>query len=428
MTVGDLWPMMMPLSDADDDTICVVGTSGHRITFADGNEVLCGTSGLWNVNLGYNNEAITGGITEALRSASYAGIFRYENEPARRAAERLLAASAHAFARVIFSVSGGTANDLVMKLARQYHELGGEPARKIVVGLKDGYHGLTFGAHALTGEDLGQRGYGIDTRLVRHVAAGDVAELKALFAAVGRQIAAVVVEPVLGNGAVALEPSYVALLGRLADESGALLVADEVATGFGRTGEMFASDAWDRAPDILIASKGLTNGTLPASALLVRDTVANRFRSTGAVLLHGETQAGTAVTAAAVLATLDEFERLDAVNRGREVGRALAEALAAWREADPEVLDTRGAGCFWAVRLRDPLDGDTPLAQRHVPALVREIRRAGAQVHAGPHGIQLIPALTYSAAEVTELVTAARAGVAACMERIRHQGHDGAAA
>ncbi|MFE7898307.1 daptide-type RiPP biosynthesis aminotransferase [Streptomyces sp. NPDC057424] len=428
MTVGSLWPMMMPLSDADDDTICVVGTSGHRVTLADGNEVLCGTSGLWNVNLGYNNEAISDRITEALRSASYAGIFRYENEPARRAAERLRAASAHPFARVIFSVSGGSANDLVMKLARQHHELGGEPARKIVVGLKDGYHGLTFGAHALTGEELGQRGYGIDTRLVRHVTANDETELKALFAAAGRQIAAVVVEPVLGNGAVVLEPSYVALLGQLADETGALLVADEVATGFGRTGEMFASDTWDRAPDILIASKGLTNGTLPASALLVRDTVAERFRSTGAVLLHGETQAGTAVTAAAVLATLDEFDRLDAVPRGREVGRALAAALTAWREAGPEVLGTRGAGCFRAVRLRDPMDCEAPLAQRHVPALVREIRRAGAHVHAGPNGIQFIPALTYSAAEVTELVTAARTGVATYVERVRQQGHDGFAA
>ncbi|MFD4633544.1 daptide-type RiPP biosynthesis aminotransferase [Streptomyces sp. NPDC058284] len=427
MTVGSLWPMMMPLADADDDTICVVGTSGHRISFADGKEVLCGTSGLWNVNLGYNNETITARITGALRTASYAGVFRYENAHARRAAERLRTVGAHAFARVIFSVSGGSANDLAMKLARQHHELGGEPARKIVVGLRNGYHGLTFGAHALAGEDFNKRGYGIDTRLVRHVTANDEAELTALFAAVGQQVAAVVVEPVLGNGAVTLTPSFVTLLGQLCEQSGALLVADEVATGFGRTGEMFASDTWDRAPDILIVSKGLTNGTLPASALLVRDTVVERFHAGDAVLLHGETQAGTAVTAAAVLATLDEFERLDAVHRGREVGRALADALTAWRKADPAVLDTRGAGCFRALRLRDPLDGRVPLAQRHVPGLVREIRRAGAQVHAGPHGIQLIPALTYSAAEVTELVTATRAGVAAHSERVRRRRHDGCA-
>lgn len=206
---GTLWPMMMPLADADDDGICVVRTSGHRITFADGNTVLCGTSGLWNANLGYGNQAISAAVADALGSLSYAGVFRYENAPARTAAERLIAASAHDWARVIFSVSGGTANDLTMKLARQYHELGGDPARKLVVGLKDGYHGLTFGAHALTGEDLGQRAYGVDTRLVRHVPANDETALKALFAAFGRQIAAIVVEPVLGNGAVVLEAGYV---------------------------------------------------------------------------------------------------------------------------------------------------------------------------------------------------------------------------
>ncbi|WP_328913222.1 MULTISPECIES: daptide-type RiPP biosynthesis aminotransferase [unclassified Streptomyces] len=421
---GTLWPMMMPLADADDDGICVVRTSGHRITFADGNTVLCGTSGLWNANLGYGNQAISAAVADALGSLSYAGVFRYENAPARTAAERLIAASAHDWARVIFSVSGGTANDLTMKLARQYHELGGDPARKLVVGLKDGYHGLTFGAHALTGEDLGQRAYGVDTRLVRHVPANDETALKALFAAFGRQIAAIVVEPVLGNGAVVLEAGYVEQLGRFADETGALLVADEVATGFGRTGGMFASDGWTRQPDVLIASKGLTNGTMPASALLIRDRVADRFRDTGAVLLHGETQAGTAVTAAAVIATLDEFERLGALESGRTAAAALDAALTRWQSEDPAVLTTCGTGCFRAVVLADPVHGG-PLGPVHVLPLVREIRRAGAQVHGGPNGVQLLPALTYSPAEIDELVSIVRDGVAAFSARVRREASAG---
>ncbi|MEV6172913.1 daptide-type RiPP biosynthesis aminotransferase [Streptomyces sp. NPDC051954] len=413
---GSLWPMMMPLAEADEDSICVVGAAGHRVRYADGNEVLCGTSGLWNANLGYGNEAIAHAVAETLHTHSYAGIFRYENAPAREAAERLLAAHAHDYARVIFSVSGGSANDLVMKLARQYHELGGEPARKLVVGLNEGYHGLTFGAHALTGEDLGQRGYGVDTRLVRHVDANDEEALRKLFAAVGRQIAAVVVEPQLGNGAVELTDSFLEQLGVLADESGALLVADEVATGFGRTGEMFASDTWQRPADLVIASKGLTNGTMPASALLVNERIARRFSSTGALLLHGETQAGTAVTAAAVTATLDEFDRLKAVESGRAVAAALDTRLAAWQHTDERVRAVRGRGCFRAVELADPLDAGAPLAPAYVPGLIRHIRRAGAQVHGGPHGIQLIPALTYSATEVDELLTAVRAGIDAQAE------------
>ncbi|AJE84332.1 aminotransferase [Streptomyces albus] len=416
---GSLWPMMMPLAEADDDSICVVGAEGHRVRYADGNEVLCGTSGLWNANLGYGNEAVARAVAEALRTHSYAGVFRYENGPARKAAGELLAAHPHDFARVVFSVSGGSANDLVMKLARQYHELGGEGGRKLVVGLKDGYHGLTFGAHALTGEDLGQRAYGVDTRLVRHLPANDEAALDKLFATLGRQIAAVVVEPVLGNGAVELSASFLARLGTLAEESGALLVADEVATGFGRTGEMFASGTWGRPPDVVLVSKGLTNGTMAASALLVNSRIADRFSSTGALLLHGETQGGTAVTAAAVSATLAEFERLKAVESGRAVAAALDTALADWQRTDARVRGFRGRGCFRAVELADPREPGAPLDPRQVPALIRHIRRAGAAVHGGPHGIQLIPALTYSAAEVGELLAAVRAGVDA---------HTGAAA
>ncbi|MFE5546784.1 daptide-type RiPP biosynthesis aminotransferase [Streptomyces sp. NPDC056534] len=417
--MGKLWPTMMPLSGADDDSICLVGASGHRIRFADGNTALCGTSGLWNVNLGYGNQAIAQRVEQTLRTLSYGGVFRFENGPAREAAERLADASAHDFERVIFSVSGGTANDLVMKLARQYHEIGGEPARKIIVGLKSGYHGLTFGAHALTGEDLGQRGYGIDTRLVRHVPPNDETALRFLFRSLGQQIAAVVVEPVLGNGTVVLEPDYVACLGALADEFGTLLVADEVATGFGRTGPMFASDLWQRQPDVLITSKGLTNGTMPASALLVRDRIAERFSRFPGPLLHGETQGGTAVTSAAILATLDEFERLDAVSAGKTAGDALASALTGWQSEDPGVLETRGAGCFRSVVLTDPLTESTPLEPRHLLGLVEEIRRTGARVHPGPSGIQLIPALTYTADEIHELVSTVRAGIASYAREAR---------
>lgn len=413
---GHLWPMMMPLSQADDDSICVVGASGHRVRYADGNEVLCGTSGLWNVNLGYGNEAIATAVAESLRTLSYGGVFRYENEPARAAAERLLEAHAHDYARVIFSVSGGSANDLAMKLARQYHELGGEPGRKIVIGLRDSYHGLTFGAHALTGEELGQRAYGVDTRLVRHVPANDEEALRKLLATVGRQVAAVVVEPQLGNGAVELSPSFLAALGEFSDQTGALLVADEVATGFGRIGDMFASDNWQRPPDVVIASKGLTNGTMPASALLVNSSVAERFRTAQAMLLHGETQAGTAVTATAITATLAEFDRLKAVESGRAVAAELDRRLDEWQRTDSRVRAVRGRGCFRSLDLADPVEPESLLRPQYVPELIRHVRQAGAQVHGGPHGVQLIPALTYTAPEVQELLAAVRSGLDALAE------------
>lgn len=405
-----LWPAMIPLSRAGDDEICIVAAQGHRLSFADGSEALCATSGLWNVNLGYGNPAIAEGISGTLHSLSYGGTFRYENEIARQAAAALLDVTGSRYSRVIFSVSGGTANDAVMKLARQYHALRGQSQRKLVVGLRGSYHGLTFGAHGLAGEDLGQQVYGVDLRLVRHISPNDEAQLEALFRALGAQIAAVVVEPVLGSGAVPLSASYIARLGELVGEHGVLLVADEVATGFGRTGDFFASMNWSRPPDVLIASKGLTNGTLPASALLVGEPIVREFHGHDAVFTHAETQAGTAVTAAAVLATVDEISRIDAVVRGRGVSDGLDRLIAALMTKEPRIVAAQGTGCFRALRLSDP-ECPGPLAQHRVPLLVQSIRRAGAVVHPGPGGIQLIPALTYGPVDLEELGKAIGEGI-----------------
>ena len=248
-------------------------------------------------------------------------------------------------------------------------------------------------------------------RYARASAANDLDELATLLGRQGSRIAAVVVEPVLGSGAVPLTAEYVEALLRLRDVHGFLLVADEVATGFGRTGTFFASQRWPARPDLLVTSKGLTNGTMAAAAVLVAHRVAASFHDSGTVLTHGETQAGTPTTCAAILATVDEIRRLDAVARGRRLAELLDAALARLVSDVPSVTATTGVGCFRSVRLTSA-DGE-PLPQTEVPGLVAAIRAAGAIVHPGPNGIQLIPALTYTEAELDELFTCVRTGIAA---------------
>ncbi|MFD6230002.1 daptide-type RiPP biosynthesis aminotransferase [Streptomyces sp. NPDC060232] len=407
-----LWPSLLPPAQQGDDTLCAVSAEGVRVRFADGRELLCGTSGLWNTNIGYGNRVIAEAVAAALRDASYLSVFRYENSYARKAASALVdLCGADHYGRVLFSTSGGAANDLVMKIARLHHALRGDARRKVVVGLRGSYHGLTFGSFALTGDDLGQSVYGVDQRLVRHVAPNDPAELVTLLGRQGSQIAAVVVEPVLGNGAVPLTEEYVNALLRLRDEHGFLLVADEVATGFGRTGSFLASQRWAGQPDLLVVSKGLTNGTMPAAAVVVSTEVARVFNDAGAVLAHGETQAGTPATCAAILATLEEMRRLDAIAAGRNLAVLLDTELDRLVAERPDVTGTSGVGCFRALRLCGR-DG-TPLPQTEVPAVVAAIRAAGAIVHPGPHGIQLFPALTYSDAELAELLDRVRTGLTA---------------
>ncbi|GAA3800616.1 aspartate aminotransferase family protein [Streptomyces coacervatus] len=407
-----LWPSLLAPAQHGDDTLCAVSATGVRVRFADGRELLDGSSGLWNTHLGYGNAAIADAAARALRDASYLSVFRYENVYARRAAAALLdVCGARHYGRVLFSTSGGAANDLAMKVARHYHALRGEERRKVVVGLRGSYHGLTYGSFGLTGEDLGQRLYGVDQRLVRHVTANDPEDIAELMRRQGSQVAAVVVEPVLGSGAVPLTREYVEALLRLREEHGFLLVADEVATGFGRTGSFFASREWAGQPDLLIASKGLTNGTCAAAVVVAARSVAAAFDAGGAILTHGETQAGTPVTCASILATLSEMRRLDAVASGSRLAARLDAVLAELVAGHPLVAETTGLGCFRSLRFLGA-DG-APLRQAEVPDLVAAIRRAGAIVHPGVNGVQLLPALTYTEAELAELVECVVTGLTA---------------
>ncbi|MET7746277.1 daptide-type RiPP biosynthesis aminotransferase [Streptomyces sp. NPDC005385] len=415
---GALWPFMSPHDHHGRAALCAQSASGVRVRFTDGVTRLDGSSGLWNVNLGYGNPVIADAVAEAMQDASYLSSWGYENTRAREAARTLvdLAGPEH-YARVLFSTSGGAANEVAMKLARHYHVLRGQPSRRIVLGLRDGYHGLTYGAFALTDANLGQRMYGVDRRFVGHVPANDPDRLAAVLRTLRDKVAAVVVEPVLGTAAVPLTAAYIRALLIARQEHGFLLIADEVSTGYGRIGNaVFETETWPEPPDLLITSKAMTNGTLAAAAVIIGAPVATEFARQNAVLGHAETQAGTAVVGAAVLATAAELRRLDAVAASRRLGKHLDSTLAGLVDEHPAVTGTTGAGCLRAVRLADGTG--TPLSPAAVDAVVSAIRSAGALVHPGPGCVQLVPALVYTEADLEELMRLVSAGISA-YERAR---------
>lgn len=404
---------MLPPDQQGLDKLCAVSARGVRVKFVDGRELLCGTSGLWNTNLGYGNLAIAQTAADALRDASYLSVWGYENSYARQASTALieLAGASH-YERVLFSTSGGAANDMAMKLVRHFHVIRGESERKIILGLRGGFHGLTFGAFALTTAKLGQRMYGVDRRLVGHIQPNDPRELAAVLKQLGNRVAAIVVEPVIGTAAVPLDQQYIADLLRHREGYGFLLVADEVTTGFGRIGgTVFASQRWPEQPDVLITAKGLTNGTQAASALIVSKGVAGAFMTSGSILGHAETQAGTPVACATIITTIAEMRRLDAVRRCSDLSARLDIELSQMVGNVPFVSATTGAGCLRSLRLSTS-DG-TPLDQAKIPAVVAAIRDAGAVVHPGPSCIQLLPALIYSDDDLQELLNSVKMGLAA---------------
>jgi adenosylmethionine-8-amino-7-oxononanoate aminotransferase len=243
---GRVWENLTAPSAWGNPATHAIAAHGVRIRYGDGNSRLCATSGLWNVPLGYGNNAVADAVSVVLRSASYLTLFRSTHSFAEEAAEVLIAlAGEDHYSRVLFSTSGAAANDLVMKLARQSATLKGNPHRNIVVGLTGSYHGLTYGALSLSGEGLGQPMYSADRRAVRHVTPHDGGtQLRQLFAREGDKIAALVVEPVLGSGAFVLDAEFLAAVEDVRKNFDVLLVADEVATGFARTGGRSPPTSW----------------------------------------------------------------------------------------------------------------------------------------------------------------------------------------
>ncbi|XTZ13743.1 daptide-type RiPP biosynthesis aminotransferase [Micromonospora echinospora] len=403
-----LWELLSPPSDFGRPEHTAVRAEGRRVLFADGRWRLCATSGLWNANLGYGNRRIADAVHAALLDASYLTLFRGGHQLATRASRALLdICGAEDFKRVVYSTSGGAANDLTMKLVRQYWALHRQFQRRVVVGLRGSYHGLTYGSHGLTGMSLGQSYYSVDQRLVRHVGHEDPQELEDLLDREGDRVAAVVVEPVLGTGAFPLSAQMVTGLDRLRAKHGFLLVADEVATGFGRTGSYFAFQNWPAPPDVLLVSKGLTNGTCASAAVLVSHQICAAFERRDVALTHAETQAGTPATCAATIATIEEMERLAALDNAARVSVRLDQLITRTSQ-HPLVDGGHGVGCFRAIRLSD--DGSA-LSPEIVNQVAGEVRSAGALVSVGPSCLQLAPALLYRDDEVDALGAALLRGL-----------------
>lgn len=372
-----------------------ISAHGTTITYADGSQCLDGISGLWNVPLGYGHQGVADAVHQALLEASYLTCFRSTHRWAERASDALLkAAGPGRYGRTIHATSGSAALDSTMKVVRQIQILRDEPNRRVIVSLKGSYHGTTLGAMSLTGEDLGQKMYGIDTRMIRHVDHHRPRDLERLLDREGDRIAAVVLEPVQGSGTHVVGEQFLAAVFEGRRRHGYLIVADEVATGFGRTGPLFASQAWAEDPDILVTSKGLTNGTQAASAILLSHTVTQTLDETDSPFMHGETQAGSPASCAAILATLRAFEEEDILGHGRLVAAHLDARIRAVVERVPGARST-GTGCFRSIRL--PGNSD-------IPGIVSRCRAHGAVVQPGPSSIQLVPALVYTPSALDHLM------------------------
>jgi adenosylmethionine---8-amino-7-oxononanoate aminotransferase len=382
--------------------LMAVRTEGSRIHLADGRVLIDGIASWWTACHGYNHPHICAAVERQLAAMPHVMFGGLSHEPAERLAARLVSIAPGALEHVFFSDSGSVAVEIAMKMAAQFWINRGVSGRTRFLAFSDGYHGDTMAAMSVcdpqTSMHAGLRAY-LPAQLFADLPATAVQmrTLDALLAAHAGELAAVIVEPLVqGAGGMRFHaPQVLQEIAAAARRHGVLLIADEIFTGFGRTGTLFACEQADVEPDILCVSKALTGGTMGLAATLATADVFNAFWSDdpAAALMHGPTFMANPLACAAANASLDLFEREPRLAQAHRLQEQLAEGLTPCR-ALPGVVDVRTRGAIGVVQLASMPDRDR----------LRQVL-IGHGVWVRPFGdiVYLTPALTISDTDLERL-------------------------
>jgi len=342
----------------------VVRTQGVRLVLADGRELIDGIASWWTACHGYNHPHIRAAVEAQLAAAPHLMFGGLAHEPAYRLAQRLASLLPGDLDHVFFAESGSVAVEIAMKMALQFWINRGVGGRTRFLAFKGGYHGDTLATMTVCDPEEGMHSLFAGVMPAQHIGSLPIdaeaeAALDALLADKAHEIAAILVEPrVQGAGGMLFHDDEVLRrLRRLADKHGTLLIFDEIFTGFGRTGDLFACAGAGVLPDIVTLSKALTGGTLPLSAAVARAHIFEAFWSDdpGAALMHGPTYMGNPLACAAANASLDLFEtgawKADVARIEAGLRSGLAPLLGA-----PGVVDVRVMGAIGVVEFARAVD------------------------------------------------------------------------
>jgi adenosylmethionine-8-amino-7-oxononanoate aminotransferase len=389
---------------------------GSYLFDTEGRRYLDGTAALWCNVHGHRHPTIDRAVREQLDKVAHTTMLGLTHPGATELAARLTEIAPQGLSRVFYSDSGSTAAEVALKIAFQYQQQrGGEHAgRTKFVRLREAYHGDTIGSVSVGGIDLFHSTYR-PLLFETHVAEpGDAADLERVLSAHAGEVAAVVVEPLVqGAAGIQVQPQgYLRAARELCDRHGVLLICDEVATGFGRTGTMFACEQEGVAPDLMCLAKGITGGYLPLAATLTTEEIYAGFLGSYEefkTFFHGHTYTGNPLACAAALANLDVFEQERTLERLRPK-IALLEELLAGVAAMPEVAEVRQKGFMVGIDLGNH---DPALQMGH--RVTREARKRGAFIRPLSNTIVLMPPLSMSEDELRELVAIAAASIEAAV-------------
>jgi len=333
----------------------LVRSEGVRVWDDKGKEYIDGLGGLWYCQVGHGRPELIDAITEQLQKmSSYHTFAPMGSDVSEAAAERIRSVSPFPDGRVFLCCSGSESIDTAIKLLRKIPLLRKQSERQIILRRGRGYHGVNIGGTTMQGIQANREGWGELFPNVIEIDPTNIESAASIFAEYGEQIAGVVTEPLQGAGGVFPPPSgYLEGLRRLCDDNGALLVFDEVITGFGRTGNWFATDTYGVKPDIITFAKGVTSGYQPLGGVLISRTVCDVLESDpDFTFMHGYTYSGHPAASAAAIANINIIENEGLVQRAEVIGDRLSGGLKAL-EKDGIFSEVRGEGAIWAAQVTD---------------------------------------------------------------------------
>jgi len=348
----------------------VVHANGVRLTLADGRELIDGMASWWCMIHGYNHPTLNQALKHQIEQMSHVMFGGLTHQPAVELAEQLIAITPALLQTVFFADSGSVAVEVAMKMAIQYWHSRQQPTKNRFLTVRQGYHGDTFGAMSVCDPVTGMHGLFSDTLTQQWFAAkpacrfgepcsdADIAEMAQLLAEHHDHIAAVIIEPIVqgAGGMWFYSAEYLAKLRRLCDQYQTLLILDEIATGFGRTGKLFACEHAHISPDILCLGKALTGGYLTLSAVLTTQHISGSIsQGNPGVFMHGPTFMANPLACAAALSSIQILLASPWKNRIAQIEAGLRQGLEPCR-SHAHVVDVRVLGAIGVVELIAPVD------------------------------------------------------------------------
>ncbi len=386
-----------------------------------------GLSSFWNVAIGHGREELVEAAARQMRELAYATIFRQVHPRAIELAAKLVGITGGTYGHVYLGCNGSEATETAIKMARQYHRQSPnteDHGRYKIISLRNSYHGVSYGALSTSGLEIDAAKFGplvpgfvqIEPPYCYRCPCGEAGYPqcglkcaegleKAIQSEGAETVAAFILEPIMGAyGIIAPPPEFYRRVGEICRRHGVLFIADEVATGFGRTGKLFASLDWEPQPDILCLGKSMSSGYQPLSATLATDAIFQRFNGKGNRFENGSTSSGHPVCAAVGLANIDIIigERLP--ENAARIGDYLKSRLNALKDRRELIGDIRGRGLMIGIELVQDRITKTPLRDEDILNIYLDVATLGLLVYYRRNVLGLLPPLTIDEAMADQIV------------------------